>query len=93
MRTLVAFAVVAACQTGQETQFVHIFKGGQDAIAYTADREGANLPAQYRPWRYLQSVPRSDPRLQVGRDREAMLEVDARGYSIAIMRVTIHTPG
>jgi hypothetical protein len=68
---------------------VHLFRGSQDAVAYTTDRAGTNLPAQYRPWRYLQGIARNDPRLASGRDREAMLEVDEKGYSISFMHVTV----
>ena len=66
-----------------------MFRGSQDAWAYTADREGANLPAQYRPWRYVGSIPRNDARFRVGRDRDEILELDAKGYSVSFIRLTI----
>ena len=88
MKILVLAGALLACQAAEEPRMVHIFRGSQDAVAYTTDRNGANLPARYRPWHYLQSTPRSDPRFAAGRDREAMLEVETKGYSVAFMRVT-----
>lgn len=98
MKALIAAAIalgavgLAAPQPTNGHEAVHLFAGTNHAWGMTADETGANLPDQHRPWRFVKSVDRSDPRFRVGRDREMLAEVDARGFSVSIAEAKIEIP-
>jgi len=89
-----AAITIAACAAAPPPQstHVHLFQGSRQAWAMTADRSGGNLPSEYRPWRYVASYDRSDPRFRVGRDRESLVAVDANGYSLTFISASIEIP-
>jgi hypothetical protein len=79
-------------QPTKEHQVVHLFAGTNHAWGMTADKTGANLPGRYRPWRFVKSFDRTDLRFRLGPDREALAEVDARGFSVSIVEAKIEIP-
>jgi hypothetical protein len=83
---------LAALQPAKEHEAVHLFAGTDHAWGMTADETGANLPDRFRPWRFIKSFDRSDPRFRAGRDRETLAEVDASGFSVSIVEAKIEVP-
>lgn len=86
-----AWAAVLGLIAGQSGQ-VHMFAGSQDAWAMTEDRTGANLPPEYAPWRFVESFDKSDAWFRVGRDKATMAEVEAKGYSVSFITVSMLNP-
>jgi hypothetical protein len=71
---------------------IYLFAGRGRAWAMTDDPNGGNLPATYRPWSLKRTLERSDMRFMAGADREALAEVDAKGYSLSVVTATIRDP-
>jgi hypothetical protein len=86
---LVAVGLFVGRPSGGASE-IHLFSGKAGAWAFTADRSAANLPARYRPWKFVETYNRSH--FWFGRDNHALAEVDARGYSLSIVQVTEEPP-
>lgn len=90
---LVAAAIVGglalASGEGGSGKQVHLFEGAKNAWAMTYDKTGKILPQDYAPWQHVKSFERSDPRFKFGKDEKDLAEVDAKGYSISIIAVSI----
>src|SRR5687768_6524722 len=71
---------------------VFMFSGAGDAMAYTIDRTGANLPKQYAPWHFIRPVSTSGPTFSTGTDAAALREVQAKGFAVRVFSVTFE-PG
>lgn len=74
---------------GPQVDTLYMFAGGGDAMAYTLDETGANLPQQYAPWRFRSEVPTSGPTFKAGADKAALDEVRANGFAVSVFSVTI----
>jgi hypothetical protein len=68
---------------------LYMFVGGGDAMAYTLEESGANLPKQYAPWRFRSEVSTSGPTFKAGADKAALEEVRAKGFAVSVFSFTI----
>ena len=68
---------------------IYMFAGSNHAMAYSTDKSGSNLPAEYAPWNFRGDVPTDGPTFRAGIDKIALEEVKAQGYSIRIFTMEI----
>ena len=87
---IVLAATACAKQSGVDrVDTIYMFAGTEGAMAYSIDSSGANLPAEYGPWRFRQEVSTDGSTFKAGADKRALEEVKARGYSITVFTITI----
>lgn len=69
--------------SGEQALQVHIFRGVGRVFGFTADADGANLPAQYGPWVAFKSLKMYPDEPQGGVDVNACLaDIEALGFHL-----------
>lgn len=64
-----------------------MFAGTGGAMGYSVEESGANLPIEYRPWRFCRQVSTDGPTFRTGSDKRALEEVEAKGFSVVVFAV------